>query len=127
MIKRASFWKIKFSTKYKKQFPVLFLWMLSFKTYPDLIGKFIWIGKMTLNFINLANTLSVKVYQPLHFKIIPPFLEIPYLPTLPANWLSQVFLMNRNTTLKLIAINTIHLKQQLNVGFFIFKFTLKCM
>ena len=37
------------------------------------------------------------------------------------------FLVNRNATVKLSSINTINVKQQHNVGFFIFKFTLKYM
>ena len=56
---------------------------------------------------------------------LPPFFKIPHPPTLPANWSSQVFLINRNATVKLSSINTIHVKQQHNVGFFIFRFTLK--
>ena len=58
---------------------------------------------------------------------LPPFLKIPHPPTLPANWSSPVFLINRNATVKLSSINTIHVKQQHNVGFFIFKFTLRYM
>ena len=64
----------------------------------------------------------------LHFKIIPHFLKSPPPPpskALPTNRPSQAFLINRNTTVKLSSINTIHVKQQ-HVGFFIFKFTLKC-
>ena len=41
---------------------------------------------------------------------IPPFLKIPHLPTLLANRSSQVFLINRNATVKLSLINTIHVK-----------------
>ena len=70
--------------------------------------------------------------SPPYFKIIspitriPPFLKIPHPPTLPANQSSQVFLINRNATVKLSSINTIHVfLQQHNVGFFIFKFPLK--
>ena len=58
---------------------------------------------------------------------IHSFLKIPHPPTLSANPSSQVFLTNRNTTVKLSSINTIHVKQQHNVGFFIFKFTPKFM
>ena len=54
----------------------------------------------------------------------PPFLKILHSPTSPANLSSQVFLFNRNATVKLSSINTIHVKQKHNVGFFIFKFTL---
>ena len=74
---------------------------------------------------------SVKGYQPPPPSLfepsplitrIPPFLKISHLPTLPANRSFQVFLINRNATKKLSSINTIHVKQQNNVGFFIFKF-----
>ena len=81
------------------------------------------------NFIVLKGVST----PPPHFKIIPPvtkippFLKIPHLPTLLTNQSSQVFLINRNATVKLSSINTIHVKQQHNVGFFIFKFTLKYM
>ena len=66
-----------------------------------------------------------------HFKIIPPllgstyFLKSPMPPTLPVNRSSQVFLININATVKLKWLNTIHVKQQHNKSFFIFKFTLK--
>ena len=42
----------------------------------------------------------------------PQFVKIPHPPTLPANWSSQVLLINRNATVKLSSINTIHVKQQ---------------
>ena len=70
-----------------------------------------------------SHSSSVKGYQP-HFKIIPHFLKSP---TLPTSRSSQLLLINRNVTVKLSSINTIHVKQQHNVGFFIFKFTLKYM
>ena len=54
------------------------------------------------------------------------FLKFP-IPTLPANQSFQVSLINRNATVKLSSITTIHLKQQHNICFFIFKFTLKYM
>ena len=38
---------------------------------------------------------------------------------------SQVFLINRNATVKLSSINAVHVKQQQNICFFIFKHTLK--
>ena len=60
-------------------------------------------------------------------KSCPPLLGSPYPPTLPTNQPSQVFLINRNAIVKLSSINTIHVKQQHNVCFFIFKFTLKYM
>ena len=74
-----------------------------------------------------------KGLSPPHFKIIPHywdsplFLKITHPPTLLANRSSQVFLFNRNATVKLSSINTIHVKQQHSAGFFIFKFTLKYM
>ena len=40
----------------------------------------------------------------------PPFLRIPYPPILLANPSSPVFFINRNTTVKLSLINTIHVK-----------------
>ena len=58
---------------------------------------------------------------------LPSFLRIPHPPTLPANRPSQVFFINRNATVKLSSINSIHVKQQHNVGFFIFKLTLNYM
>ena len=68
-----------------------------------------------------------------HFEIIPPitrippFLKIPYPPTLTVNWSYHVFPINRNAVVKLSSINSIHVKQQRNVEFFTFKFTLKYM
>ena len=77
---------------------------------------------------------SVKGYQPPNFKIIPRllgsprFLKIPPLPhTLLVNQSPQFFLINRNATVKLSSINIIHVKQQHNISFSIFKFTLKYM
>ena len=61
------------------------------------------------------------------FQNNPPITRIPHPPTLPANPSSQVYLINKNATVKLSSINTIHVKQQHNVGFFNFKFTLKYM
>ena len=71
--------------------------------------------------ISTEHTQSAKGYHspsyPVHhFKTIPPlqgplsFLKIPHLPTLLANRSSQVFLINRNATVKLSLINTIHVK-----------------
>ena len=82
-----------------------------------------------------SQSQSVKGYQstppfqnhPPITRMPPPFLKIPHPPTLPTNQSSHVFLTNRNATVKLSSINTIHVKQQHNVGFFIFKFTLKYM
>ena len=45
---------------------------------------------------------------------------------LPTNQPSQIFLINKNATVKLSSINAILVKQY-SVGFFIFKFTLKYM
>ena len=73
---------------------------------------------------------------PCHFKMIPPpllgsspFLKIPLppSPTVLINQLAQVFLIGRNATVKLSSMNTIHVKQQHNVDFFIFKFFPKFM
>ena len=50
-----------------------------------------------------------------------PFPNIPHPPTLPANWPSQIFHINRNATVKLSSINTIHVKQ--NNILFAFSFT----
>ena len=65
---------------------------------------------------------------------LPPLLGSPHFlkssiphPILQANLSSQVFRINRNATVKLSSINPIHVKQQHNVGIFIFKFTLKYM
>ena len=83
------------------------------------------------------NMYSVKGYQPYISKSSlpllgsPSFLKIspplPHPPTLPADWSFQVFLINRNATVKLISINTMHVKQHQNIVFFIFKLTLKYM
>ena len=69
---------------------------------------------------------SVKGYQsPLLGST--PFLKIPHPPTLLVNWSSQVFLIKRDTTVKLSSINTIRVKQQHSIGVSIFKFMLKYM
>ena len=34
-----------------KQFTIIFSWMVAFKTNLDVIGKFMWIGKMMYNII----------------------------------------------------------------------------
>ena len=86
---------------------------------------------MTLELFQLS-IVHIELSTP-HFKIIPPLLGLPYFlksphpPTLPANWSSQVFHINKNATVKLSSINTIHVKEHNNVGFFIFKFFLKYM
>ena len=59
-----------------------------------------------------------------------PFLKIPHPPSLATNSSSLFghrFSLSTETTVKLSSVNTIHVKQQQNVGFFIFKFTLKHM
>ena len=72
---------------------------------------------------------SVKGYQP-PLPLLPgslhrPFLKILHPPTLPKNQLTQAFLIDRNAIAKLSSMNIIHVKQQHNVGFFSFKFTVK--
>ena len=74
----------------------------------------------------------MSIPPPPHFKIIRPLLAFPHFlnppsATLSKNWSFQVFHINRNATVKLSLINTIHTKQKQNVGFFIFKFTLNYM
>ena len=49
----------------------------------------------------------------------------PFPPTLLASLSFQVFLIKRNATVKSNSVKAIHVKQQHNVAFFIFKFTLK--
>ena len=56
----------------------------------------------------------------------PHFLKSP-IPHLIGKSIIQVFLINRSATMKLSLRNTIHVKQQHNVGLFICKFTLKYM
>ena len=70
--------------------------------------------------------VSTPLFQnhPLGF---PQFLKILHPSILLASRSSQPFLINRNATVKLSLINTIHVKQQHHVGFFIFKFALKYM
>ena len=58
---------------------------------------------------------------------IPPFFKILHPFTLPGNMSPQVFLNNRNATVKLSSINTIHVKQRHSNDFFNFKLTLKYM
>ena len=80
------------------------------------------------------NIFHKKVSTPSpHFKIIPAitriprFLKIPHPLTLPVNWSSQVFFINRNITVKLSSINTNHLNQKHDIGFSILNITLKYM
>ena len=72
-------------------------------------------------------TLVRKGVSPLNFKIIPPFLKDSHPHTLMTNQPSQVLLINRNATMTLSLTKTIHVNQHHNVGYFSFKFTLKCM
>ena len=75
-------------------------------------------------------TQSVQGYYPLISKSPHPITRIPsfqvsHLLTLLATWSSHIFRINRNATVKLGSVNAICVKQQHNIGFFIFKFTLK--
>ena len=90
------------------------------------------------NGISVLGTTKCIVHKglsTLHFKIITyysktipsSFLKIPPSPHLTNKLASQVFLINRNETVKLSSLNTIPVKQKHNVGFFIFTFTLKYM
>ena len=69
--------------------------------------------------INLPIPQSSPSYQ--H----PSICRISHPATLTANRSFQVFLLKKKATVKLRSIYTIHVKQQHNAGFFIFKFTLK--
>ena len=77
--------------------------------------------------VKMAGSQSVKGYQPLISKSCsilkithssPPYRLIGH---------NQVFLIDRNVTVKLSSIKTIHVKLQHNVGFLNFKDTLKYM
>ena len=70
--------------------------------------------------------LSFQNHAPIT-RIFAHFLKSPISPHLTGKWAIPSFLINRNATVKLSSINTIHVKQQHNVGFFIFNFTLKYM
>ena len=79
---------------------------------------------------------GVSTPPPPPFQNLPPPLlgsatssifKTPHPCTFPANRSSQVFLINRNGTVKLSSINTIHVKQQHKIGFSIFPFTIKYM
>ena len=67
----------------------------------------------------LSNLLPLSKSSTPPITRIPPFLKIPQFPHL--NGKSAI------STVKLSSMNTIHVKQQHNVGFIIFKFTLKYM
>ena len=75
----------------------------------------------------MKHNLPISKLSPPITRISPSFLKIPHAPTLLAEQSSQIFFINKNATVKLSLINTIHVKQQCKVGFFIFKFTLKYM
>ena len=72
---------------------------------------------------------SIKGYHPAISKSCPPprhFLKFPIPP--PYRQIGHPkFSLLTEMQLKLNSINTIHVKQQTNVGFLIFKFTLKYM
>ena len=70
--------------------------------------------------------LSFQNHAPIT-RIFAHFLKSPISPHLTGKWAIPSFLINRNATVKLSSINTIHVKQQHNVGFFIFNFNLKYM
>ena len=84
------------------------------------------------NCLQIFFIVRKEISTPPISKSSPPLLgyrrfpEISHPPILPTNCLSQVFLINRNATVKSTSINTIHVKQH-NVGLFSFKFTLKYM
>ena len=84
----------------------------------------LWWGLQDALYQLVHKGVSSPTFHPPIFRIpLPHFLKSPHPPTSPANPSSQVFLINRNGTVKLSSINTIHVKQQHIVGFFIFKFT----
>ena len=80
--------------------------------------------------INIVHKGVSTPPPPPYFKIIPlitrspHFLKFP-IPHLTGKSALPSFLINRNKTVKLISINVIHVKQEHNVCFFIFKFSLK--
>ena len=66
------------------------------------------------------------------FNIIKPITRIPHflkscILHITDKSVIPVFLIDRNATVKLSSINTIHVNQQHNVSFFVIKFTLKYM
>ena len=77
---------------------------------------------ISLIFISSSITVVVWAATVLVFIIVRKGVS-----TFLANQSSQVFCINRNATVKLSVIDTFHVKQQDNVGFFIFKFTQKYM
>ena len=77
--------------------------------------------------ISLPIIVRKGVLTPPPFQNFPHPPPIPRPPTLAVNSSSQVFLINRNASVKLCSINTTHVKQEHDIGFSIFKFTLKYM
>ena len=77
--------------------------------------------------VKMTGSQSLKGYQPLISKSCS-ILRITH-PSPPYRLIghNQVFLIDRNVTVKLSSIKTIHVKLQHNVGFLIFKYTLKYM
>ena len=82
--------------------------------------------KMEASTLSSPRRSSFQNHPPPITRILP-FRKISHPPTLPTNRSSQVFLIDSNATVKLSSVNTIHVKQLHNVGFFIFKFTLTYM
>ena len=101
------------------------LFMLSFyyNLWQNIVCQFSLVCKCLFFFIIVRKEVSTSPPHPIS-KSSSPFLNILHSPTWLANPSSQVFLINRNATVKLSSINTIHVKQQ-HVGFVIFRFTLK--
>ena len=94
---------------------------ISYNTCNIYIYIYIYIYKY-IYYIIYINSLITTI--PIHFlksPISPPYWQIGHLK------FSLYAKLNRNTTVKLSSINTIHIKQQHKVGFFISKFTLKYM
>ena len=88
-----------------------------------------------MKWVNILFIVHKGIYQPLpHFKIIPPllgspppFLNIRHPPPYRQIVHHKFSLLIEMQPVKLSSINTIHVKQQHNVGFFIIKFILKRM
>ena len=95
----------------------------------QMISKFNYRSKMYTNeLLKSTNCKSTTAAFSKVRKSPPPFLQLPHPLTLPANRSSQIFLIDINATVKLRSIiNNIYVKQQQNIPFSIFKFTLKYM